>query len=225
MNNRNLDLLTEQWDRRKFLTGVGLGAAAFLVPGAYAESLSLTPRQTEGPFYPNKLPLDTDNDLLIINDSINPAKGEVTHLTGTVRNVNGAVVRNALVEIWQVGANAGYLHTGDNRHAQRDQNFQGYGRFSTDSQGRFYFRTVKPLPYPGRTPHIHAAVSQKGQRMLTSQCYVAAEKKRNAKDGLYRRISAEGQKLVTLDFKAMADSPARELAAHWDIVIGLTPEG
>ena len=54
--------------RRLFLGTAALGVAAFSVRGAFAEELVKTPRQTEGPFYPNKLPLDTDNDLLIIND-------------------------------------------------------------------------------------------------------------------------------------------------------------
>lgn len=216
--------LLESWDRRRFLTGMGLGAAAFLTPGAYAEALSRTPRQTEGPFYPNKLPLDTDNDLLIVGNSLTPAAGEVTHLSGTVRNINGAPLRNALVEIWQVGANAGYLHTADKQHEQRDQNFQGYGRFSTDSKGRYYFRTVKPVPYPGRAPHIHAAVSQSGQRMLTTQCYVAAEAERNAKDGIYKRSGEAGQKLLTVAFDPLPGVDTGELAAHWDIVVGLTPE-
>ena len=61
--------------RRGFLSTLTLGAAAFTTPGLFAEELALvrTPPQTEGPFYPNKLPLDTDNDLLIINDAITPA--------------------------------------------------------------------------------------------------------------------------------------------------------
>src|SRR5712692_6299750 len=87
--------------RRVFLSSVMLGAAAFTVRGAFAEELVRTPRQTEGPFYPNKLPLDTDNDLLIINDSITPAVGEITHLSGRILDASGNPVRNALVEIWQ----------------------------------------------------------------------------------------------------------------------------
>ena len=68
-------------DRRGLLRGTAaVGAAAFTTPGLFAELIQ-TPPQTEGPFYPNKLPLDTDNDLLVINDSITPAVGEITHLT------------------------------------------------------------------------------------------------------------------------------------------------
>ena len=142
--NDNYPLQLSYWDRRKALLGIGLGASAFLTPGLFADALTNPPpRQTEGPFYPDEMPLDTDNDLLVIGDSITPAVGEVSHLSGTVKNTKGEFVKNALVEIWQVGAKGVYLHTKDDRPG-RDENFQGYGRFLTDSKGRYYFRTVKP---------------------------------------------------------------------------------
>ena len=131
----NYPLQIGYWDRRKMLFGLGLGAGAFLTPGLFAESLmEPTPRQTEGPFYPDKMPIDTDNDLLVIGDSITPAVGEVSHLSGTILNIKGEPVKNALVEIWQVGAKGVYLHSKDNRPG-RDDKFQGYGRFLTDSKG------------------------------------------------------------------------------------------
>src|SRR6516225_10680770 len=89
--------------RRAFLSTVALGAAAFTTRGLFAEELALarTPGMTEGPFYPPKLPLDTDNDLIIINDSVTPAVGEITHLTGRVLSASGEPIRNVAVEIWQ----------------------------------------------------------------------------------------------------------------------------
>src|SRR5271169_7165822 len=105
---------------------IALGATAasfFTVRGAFADELVRTPKQTEGPFYPNKLPLDTDNDLLVINDGITPAVGEVTHLTGRILDAKGNPVRNALVEIWQVDNNGAYIHSRDPHHAQHDQHF------------------------------------------------------------------------------------------------------
>src|SRR5437763_1195209 len=84
-----------------------------LARGAFAEELARTPRMTEGPFYPDKLPLDTDNDLLLSNDSITPAVGEVAHLGGKVLDTSGNPIRNAVVEIWQCDANSVYLHTAD----------------------------------------------------------------------------------------------------------------
>src|SRR5256885_4809288 len=110
--------------------GLSLGAAAYFVPGVFAEELSRTPRLTEGPFYPDKLPLDTDNDLIIVNNSVTPAVGEITHLTGRILGTSGVPVRNAIVEIWQVDHNGIYLNSRDtNNGGKRDTNFQGYGRF------------------------------------------------------------------------------------------------
>src|SRR6516164_796103 len=119
--------------RRRFLGGgvaLGVAATAFgTVRGAFAEQLSRTPHMTEGPFYPDKLPLDTDNDLIIINDSLTPAIGEITHLTGKILSAAGEPIRDAVIEIWQCDANAVYLHTRDSgpKKAQQDKNFQGFG--------------------------------------------------------------------------------------------------
>ncbi|MEZ5303103.1 MAG: protocatechuate 3,4-dioxygenase [Verrucomicrobiales bacterium] len=211
--------------RRQFLHRSMLGSALlWTAPGAFAEALTQTPAQTEGPFYPDKLPLDTDNDLLIITDKITPAVGEVSHLHGTVRDAKGEPVRNALVEIWQVDHNGNYIHTrGAGKSGERDANFQGYGRFSTNRKGEYYFRTIKPVPYVPRTPHIHVAVTHKGKRVLTTQCYVKGEPL-NAKDGIYRGIKdAAQQASVTVEFKPLEGSEAGELAAQFDIVLGLTP--
>ena len=150
-----------------------VGAAAFFTPGVFAEQLTQTPAQTDGPFYPDKMPLDTDNDLLIINDSITPAVGAVTHLSGRILDKRGEPIRNATVEIWQVDNNAAYLHTGSVNGNKRDANFQGFGRFVTGSTGEYYFRTIKPVLYPGRqAPHIHVAVKVKGQNKFSTQCYI-----------------------------------------------------
>jgi len=215
---------THSVSRRRFVRGMSFGIAAFASPGAFAEALTLTPRQTEGPFYPDKLPLDTDNDLLIINDRITPAVGEITHLGGRILSASGEPIRNAIVEIWQVGNKGVYLHTADSGHKDRDENFQGYGRFLTGSSGEYYFRTVKPVPYPGRTPHIHVAINQNGRRVLTSQLYVKGEPL-NERDGIYRGIRDEkARDLVTVDFKPVKDSQLGELTAAADIILGATPE-
>lgn len=209
--------------RRHFLGSLASSAAALAGAGAFAEELSRTPRQTEGPFYPNRLPLDTDNDLLIVNDGITPGVGEVTHLGGRILTASGEPVRNALVEIWQVDGNGAYLHTGSDNHDRRDANFQGFGRFLTGSSGEYYFRTIKPVPYPGRTPHIHFAIDRGGQRMLTTQLYVAGEQ-RNQRDGIYGSLSGQEQKLLTTEFKPLSGSTIGELTAAFDIVIDRTPE-
>src|SRR5438477_12650105 len=113
---------------RRFLRRLGVSAALFAVPGAFAEELFRTPPQTEGPFYPDHLPLDTDNDLLIVNDAITPAVGDVTHLSGRILDSHGDPIRNAVVEIWQVDSNACYFHSQGAGGKKRDTHFQGLGR-------------------------------------------------------------------------------------------------
>lgn len=192
--------------------------------GWFAEELTRTPAQTEGPFYPNKLPLDTDNDLIIINNSITPAVGTITHLHGKVMDSKGNPVRNAVVEIWQVDNSGAYLHSGTSNKDKRDGNFQGFGRFLTGLSGEYYFRTIKPVPYPGRTPHIHVKVRKGDKALLTTQCYIKGEE-RNARDGIYRSIRDPKQSAaVTVGFDPLKGSKVGELVARFDIVLGLTPE-
>ncbi len=216
----------ELFHRRRFLRSASLGAATlFTVPGAFAEALQRTPSDAEGPFYPDELPLDTDNDLLIVNDKITPAAGAVSYLGGVVMNVKGQPLRNALVEIWQVDNKGIYLHSKAPQQDNRDRNFQSYGRFLTGSTGQYHFRTIRPPAYAGRTPHIHYAVTYRGKRILTTQLYIEGEKQ-NAKDGLYRRIGGGDpklQKLVTIPFKPLAKSTIGELTARMDLIVGLTP--
>ena len=217
------DFLPSSISRRQFLARSAVGGALlFTAPGLFAELLDLTPRQAEGPFYPDKMPLDTDNDLLILNDQITPAVGEVTHLHGKVTDVKGNPLRNALVEIWQVDNNGAYLHTRDPRTEKRDKNFQSYGRFSTGIKGEYYFRTIKPVSYPGRTPHIHVKVSHKGKHLLTTQLYVHGEEK-NAKDALLRRAGDKMGALI-VKFAPLEGSKVGELRAEFNIIVGVTPE-
>ena len=207
--------------RRRFLAQSAFAAAMFATPGLFAAELSATAGMMEGPFYPDKLPLDTDNDLLIINDAITPAVGEITHLQGKIVDSSGEPIRNAFIEIWQVDNSGAYLHSGTDNAAKRDKNFQGYGRFLTDSKGGYYFRTIKPVAYPGRTPHIHVGVSRGGKRIFTSQIFIEGDAG-NARDGLYRSLDAAGQKSVTADFTPIKGSKFGELLANFDIVLGRT---
>lgn len=213
--------------RRGFLNGIaGMAATAVLfTTSALAQQLVQTPRQTEGPFYPGDLPLDTDNDLLVINDAITPAVGAVTHLRGRILDSQGKPVRDAVVEIWQVDNNGVYLHAGSDNSSRRDRNFQGFGRFITGLTGEYYFRTIKPVRYPGRVPHIHFAVKVKGRDTFTTQCYVKGEPG-NERDGILRGISdPRARESVIVDFAPIKESKIGELAASFDIVLGFTPQG
>ena len=215
--------------RRHFLAGSAVGAAALWLPdywqpGVLAQELTRTPAQTEGPFYPDKLPLDTDNDLIVINDKLTPAVGTISHLTGKILSASGEPLRNVVVEIWQCDNNGAYLQSGSDNGKKRDGNFQGFGRFLTGSSGEYYFRTIRPVAYPGRTPHIHFMIKKGDKELLTTQLYVKDDPG-NEKDGIYK--SVRDQKLrdaITADFAPMKNSKIGELAANFNLVLGVTPE-
>ncbi len=212
-------------DRRLFLGA--LGAAFFTTRGVFAEELIRTPPLTEGPFYPDRLPLDTDNDLIIVNDGVTPAVGEIAHLTGRVLGPDGSPIRNATVEIWQCDAKGVYIHSRDSEPnvSRQDRNFQGFGRFTTGSTGAYYFRTIKPVPYPGRpAPHIHVKVKRGGRELLTTQIMIAGHPG-NLRDGIFLGAGDPlDRELVQADFRPLPGSKLGELAANFEIVLGRTPD-
>src|SRR6476660_3353905 len=123
--------------RREILTGV---AAALVVPSfsplaAASTPLIVTPGQTEGPFYPVKLPADMDADLVRVQGQAAQAVGQVTHVSGRVLDKRGEPVKGAMLEIWQCDANGIYNHPGDDGLRRRDAAFQGYGRTTVDGEG------------------------------------------------------------------------------------------
>ena len=179
--------------RRRFVRTAGLAAGFFAVPGAFAEelmraALRQTAWVTEGPFYPEKLPLDSDNDLIVVGDSITPAVGEITHVTGCILDPKGDPIKNAVVEIWQVDHNAIYLAERDAKRTGFDPNFQGFGRFQTGSSGEYRFRTIKPVVYPGRlAPHVHFKIKAPGRDPWTTQLDLKGYPD-NQRDRIYRGI-------------------------------------
>lgn len=212
-------------DRRTLVKqiGLGLGALYFQVPGVFAQDLVRTPSQMIGPFYPDTMPLDRDNDLLIINDAITPAVGEITWLSGRVLSAAGQPIRGATVEIWQTDNNGAYIHSKTDNRDKRDGNFQGFGRFLTSSNGEYAFRTIKPTPYPGRTRHIHFLVKVPGQPDFSTQMYVKGEPG-NLKDSLFNGIRDErARRSVEIPFEPVPASKINELTARFEIVLGVTP--
>jgi len=206
--------------RRQVLTSaVGL-LAAMAIPSSAAAVALLTPRQPAGPFYPIEPPLDDDNDLVRVSGRVAPAIGEVSDLSGRLLDRNGRPLAGTRIEIWQCDANGRYRHPRDPGRQTIDPGFQGFGYTLTDDQGRYRFRTIRPVPYPGRTPHIHVAVRPSGDEPFVTQLYVAGESL-NSNDFLFRRIPVEQRPLVLAEFvrNGDADTP---LSAHWDIVLGLS---
>lgn len=201
--------------RRRILLGAA-GLLPLLCAPATAAVLP-TPRQSAGPFYPTQPPLDDDNNLVRIHDG-EIARGQISDLSGKLLDINGRPLAGVRIEIWQCDANGRYRHPRERGRSPIDPAFQGFGHTLTDQQGRYRFRTIKPVTYPGRTPHIHVAVRPQGSDPLVTQLYVAGES-RNESDFLYRRIPVEQRRLVTAEFLP-GDDAGGPLRANWDIIFG-----
>jgi protocatechuate 3,4-dioxygenase, beta subunit len=155
-----------------------------------------TPSQTEGPFYPVALPSDSDADLLR-NGAMQYTRGDPAWVEGVVTDLDGKPLAGAQVEIWQCDHAGHYHHPGDGGRA--DPNFQGFGRVTVGNDGRYRFRTIRPVPYSGRTPHIHVKVKMQRRELLTTQLYVQGEP-RNERDFLWRNLGPD-RELLTVAFR------------------------
>lgn len=202
--------------RRQALNRLALPAVALLLPARSASGQGaarrLTPAQTEGPFYPVSLPADTDFDLLRQGGAAY-AKGQPCWLEGTVSDAAGQPLAGALVEIWQCDAEGHYRHPGDGDRA--DPAFQAFGRVRADASGRYRFRTMRPVAYSGRTPHIHVKVKLGRRTLLTTQLYVDGDPG-NARDFLWRALQDPADRAaLTVPFRPVADG----LQAEFHIVV------
>ncbi len=204
---------------RRRLLQAAASSLTLLVPGAVTAAAAPTAAQPQGPFYPDRIPLDKDNDLVRVEGSDGIAAGEITDLQGRVLNVNGKPVEGALVEIWQCDANGRYIHRLDDRSVARDPNFQGYGRFETAADGHYGFRTIKPVPYPGRAPHIHVAARVPGNRPLVTQIYVRGAPE-NQWDWLINGVSDDAaRERLIVAFEPSNNPQTAQLRARFDIVL------
>lgn len=207
--------------RRMLLKGTavltGLATVSF-GRAALAAELLATPPQMEGPFFPEALPLDMDNDLVRIVGKAKEAFGKVTHIGGRVLDNNGQPVSNALVEIWQCDNTGKYNHSGDRQPQRFDEFFQGYGRTVTNENGEYRFRTIKPVPYPGRTPHIHFKVAAAGYEELTTQMYVAGEPL-NRRDGILMSETPENRAALLVELRDAPELEEGALAGNFGIVL------
>jgi len=196
-----------------------LAASSLLVPGAALAALAPTPGGYEGPFYPVRIPSDNDADLVRVEGAVREAGGDILHLAGRVLDANARPIAGARIEIWQCDANGVYLHPDDRRRSSRDAGFQGFGHAKADAAGRFVFRTIVPVPYPGRTPHIHVKVLRGGRDLLTTQLYRAGHPQ-NPSDFLFRRLAPDEQRRVSMAIRPRAASPRPAFETKIDLVIG-----
>jgi protocatechuate 3,4-dioxygenase, beta subunit len=214
--------------RRELIIG---GIGALITSSARAQTplqsrLVVTPPQIEGPFYPYSPLAEVDADLVRLGTDDAPALGQVVHLSGTARGVDGLPYRNATVELWQADARGKYRHPGDTAGPARDPRFQGYGRTTTDEAGAFRFRTIRPPAYlidPARdyrrAPHFHLAISTRGVRRLTTQLYIHGEPL-NETDRWLHMVADPAQRAALI--RPLEDGSAVERNAkllRYDIVI------
>lgn len=191
------------------------GLMALPVSGLAAVA-NRTPSSTEGPFYPTSGMRyeDVDNDLVKIAGEVEQAGGEVVILSGRVLDNTGNPIIGARVEIWQCDVKGRYLHRGDAGWNSRDRAFQGFGHDLSRVDGSYSFRTIKPVPYAGRTPHIHVKVLVENHQRLTTQFYLP-DHPGNKNDWLYQHVPQAKRELVTINFIATEQVPRAVL----DIVI------
>jgi protocatechuate 3,4-dioxygenase beta subunit len=204
--------------RRSFFGTVGATLTFASSPLTAATTYPRTPRQSTGPFYPATFPSDIDNDLVRVKGREGIANGVITHITGRVGDDRGRVISAARVEIWQCNAFGRYHHPRDRRDAPIDENFQGYGRTTTGDDGLYRFRTIRPVHYPGRTPHIHFAISGPGIETLITQMYVAGEAS-NARDGLLNSVYDSRARARLIVELVPVPGAVGELMGRFDLVL------
>ena len=211
--------------RRRVLEAAIAGAAGLSLPALLraAEALPPTPAQTPGPFYPLSYPADSDNDLVHVTGHSESAKGTVTRVAGRILDRAGRPLSGARVEIWQCDDNGRYHNVRDSSSGRpTDDNFQGFGQTVTDAAGGYSFVTIRPVPYPGRTPHIHFGVAAPGLPPFVTQMYVAGEKL-NEHDSVLQGVrdpAARARLIVPL--RPAPEVAQNALAASFDIVLGGT---
>jgi protocatechuate 3,4-dioxygenase beta subunit len=201
-------------DRRRMLASLGALAITPWLPGhALAQERTPTPSLTEGPFYPRVLPADRDADLTRVAGKPGVAAGTPLEFSGRLLDRRGKPLAGRAIEIWHCDEFGQYHLVGEPEGAG-DAAFQGWGEAMADGEGRFTFRTVKPAPYPGRTPHIHFTVRDGRRRVLTSQAFFEGERG-NERDFLYRGLGREAR-LVTMRL----ESAGKGLRGALDVVLG-----
>jgi protocatechuate 3,4-dioxygenase, beta subunit len=211
--------------RRRLLIAGGITAALAVPAIAWSRGL---PALTDGPFYPSlayraRSP-DWDADLTTVRgrdpdgQPLPRARGEHLDLRGLVCDGDGRVIDDAAIEIWQCDVFGSYRHprgAGD----RIDAGFQGFGSTRSDGRGFYRFRTIRPVPYPGRTPHIHVKLRHPAFGELTSQLFVAGDPG-NGGDLLYRSLSDEQRSDVELRLLRPAAGEPVSWVAERDLVVG-----
>jgi protocatechuate 3,4-dioxygenase beta subunit len=201
-------------DRRRTLRALAAVALLRAAPAVGQSALlAPTPSQPEGPFYPKTVPADHDSDLTQIVGRAAPASGTLLYLSGRVLARDTRPIIDARVELWQCDVHGRYHYAGDDG-APRDDNFQGYGVVTTDGDGRYAFKTIRPVPYSGRTPHLHVRVRPGSGPPLTTQIYIAGDSIDG--DFVLAGMPAEARQRLTM---VLAGRESGALSGSFDFVI------
>ncbi len=198
--------MKEDLKRRHFLQwgAAGIGAALISWRAAAADMCAGTAPQTAGPFYPGEDKFTLDNDLTRVKGARTPALGQVIYIAGVVRDLACTPIAGVNVEIWQACASGRYNNENDPNAAPLDPGFKYWGEATTDKDGKYSFKTIKPGAYPAdtdwdRPPHVHVRVAKKGYHELITQMYFAGDLL-NDVDKILVRVPAELRNDVIVDF-------------------------
>lgn len=213
--------------RRRVLAALG-GAAATIALPALGQSARPLPRMTDGPFYPSldfrSRGVDWDADLTAVRGTAADgqprprARGELLDLAAVVVDAAGRRIDRAEVEIWQCDVFGSYRHPrgAGNRV---DDGFQGFGSATADAEGRVRFRTIRPVPYSGRTPHIHVKLRHPSFGEHTSQLFVAGDPG-NERDFLWRSLGETERAAVDMRLQRAPSGGAVVWLAEQALVVG-----
>src|SRR6266446_4046525 len=183
-------------------------AAAFGAMSAFSpvklalaqSAIRRTPDQILGPFYPVGKSPDLNGDLTRVPGGSGRAEGQVLNVMGRVLNLKGDPIGGAKLEIWQANAHGRYTHPADANPAPLDPNFEGFAVLTTNSEGYYRFKTIKPGAYPTgpssmRPPHIHLRLLAHMDELVT-QMYFEGEPL-NEQDPFLRSVLPDRRNLLT----------------------------
>ena len=211
---------------RRHVLGLVVAGGSVVMSGGvstvFAQAFRRTPDQILGPFYPVRKPLDQDADLTTIAGKPGRAEGQVIHVMGRVLTVAGHPVPGARVEIWQANTHGRYTHPSDTNPAPLDPHFEGFAVLTTDAEGRYRMKTIKPGAYPAgpdrmRPPHMHFEVTGQRNRLVT-QMYFAGEPL-NDTDPFLQGAGANKERLIVPLEPPTQELEPDALVAVWDIVL------
>ena len=188
--------------RRKFFAYAGAAAAALAAPASALRAqttLAPTPTSTEGPFYPNAWSNEPVSNLV---RGVLQANAIPLALEGRILDRFGKPVEGARVEIWLADGLGKYNHSRDGEARERDPHFAGFGWVKTGADGRYAFSAIRPVPYAGRTPHIHFAVIAPRAKKLVTQMFVEGVAQ-NERDSLYNHIPRAQRGLITAKLESV----------------------